>query len=105
MKLILILYIMFAIAPVVCFAQSEKPPQGCVDPRIIATVLAKMTQANQQAISVKQVRSLWPAELTDVENTATSRSLRSEDRIIKGHCECCTDFRFKTGKLGLGRES
>jgi hypothetical protein len=105
MKLTLIFFITISIAPVVCFGQSERAREGCVDPKIIGAVLAKMTQANQQTTSVDQIRSLRPAELTDVENTAENRTLRSLDRIIRGSWECCTDFLFKVAPdSGRSRE-
>ena len=56
MKLNAVLYIAIALAPVVCVAQHERRLEGCVNPRIIATALAKMRHTNSEAISVKQVR-------------------------------------------------
>ena|SRR6266404_8501285 len=100
MKLNAVLCIAIALTPVVCVAQHERRLEGCVDPRIIATVLAKLRQSNSQAISVKQVRSMWPTELLDEETSKTSHELQSKDRILKGNCQCCTDFEFTVHQEG-----
>lgn len=105
MKLHVVLIIAILLTPVVCPAQQENRLEGCVDPRIIATVLGRLRQTGSQATSVEQVRSLWPAELTDTENTKTSWTLESNDRILKGNCQCCSVFGFKLHQeLGVTRE-
>jgi hypothetical protein len=60
MKLNAVLYIVIALTPVVCLAQPERRLEGCVDPRIIATILTKLQHTNSPATSVEQVGSMWP---------------------------------------------
>jgi hypothetical protein len=104
MKLNAVLYIAIALTPVVCVAQHDGRLEGCVDPKIIASLLATMHQ-NSQPISVKQVRSMWPTELLAIETSKTSRELESNDRTLKGDCQCCTAFMFNVHEeVGVNRE-
>jgi hypothetical protein len=102
MKLTAILYIMSMLIPVVCLAQQDRRLEGCVEPKIIATVLASMRQEKSRPISEEKFRAMWPTELADfeVDPPADSRSLRSDDRILKGHCECCEVFTFNLRQDG-----
>ena len=100
MKLNAVLYVAIALTPVVCVAQHERRLEGCVDPRIIATVLVRMQPTSSPATSVAQVRSMWPTELSDEETSKTSHQLESKDRILRGNCQCCTDFEFTVHQEG-----
>src|SRR5260221_11639 len=51
-----VLYVVIALTPVVCVAQHERRLEGCVDPRIIARLLAKMQHTNSPALSVIEIR-------------------------------------------------
>ena len=100
MKFNAVLYIAIALTPVVCLAQHERRLEGCVDPRIIAKVLAKLQHTNSPATSAEQVCSMWPTELSDEETSKTSHELESKDRILRGNCQCCTDFEFTVHQEG-----
>lgn len=102
MRLAPILYMMIVLMPVVCSAQQGRRLEGCVDPKIIATVLGAMRQEKSRPISEEQFRAMWPTELADfeVDPPANSRSFRSDDRILKGHCECCEVFTFNARQDG-----
>src|SRR5258707_13308239 len=105
MKLKAVLYLAIALTPVVCVAQHERRLEGCVDPRIIATILTKLQPTNSPTTSVAQVRSMWPAEMLDEETSKTSHQLESKDRILRGNCQCCTDFEFTVHQeAGVTRE-
>jgi len=101
MKLNAVLYIAIALTPLVGVAQQQTRLEGCVDPRLIAAVLARMPQTSSPTISVEEIRSLWPTELADVENTKTHRSLESNDRVLKGQCQCGTEFLFNVHQEGV----
>lgn len=92
MKISAAIFAIVLLTPVLCAAQTEKRLEGCIDPQVIATVLGTMRQNN--AISVERVRSMWPTELDDVEDSAEVRSIRSNDRMLYNHCECCSGFSF-----------
>lgn len=84
MRLNAVLYMMILLTPVVCTAQQDRRLEGCVEPEVIARLLGKMRQENSRPISEEQVRAMWPTELADAEVASkTSRTLRSDDRIIK----------------------
>ena len=101
MRLIAVLYMMIVLAPVVCSAQQDRRLEGCVDPEIIARVLGEMRQDNSRPISEEQFRAMWPTELADVEvDSKTSRTLQSNDRIIKGRYQCSEDFTFNVRQDG-----
>ena len=100
MKLKAVLYIAIALTPMVCVAQHERRLEGCVDPRIIATILARMQHGYSKTTSREQVRSIWPTELLEEETSQTSRLLESKDRILRGNCQCCTDFEFNIHQEG-----
>lgn len=96
-----VLYMMIVLMPVVCTAQQDRRLEGCVDPGIIATLLGKMRQDNSRPISEEQVRAMWPIELADVEvDSKTSRTLQSNDRILKGRYQCSEDFTFNIRQEG-----
>lgn len=102
MRFIAILYMMIVLTPVVCSAQQDRHLEGCVDPKIIATVLGTMRQDNSRPISEAQFRAIWPIELGDAEVNppANRRSLRSDDRILKGHYQCGEVFEFNVRRDG-----
>src|ERR1700674_5022005 len=96
MRFNIVLYAVLALAPVLCNARVDQRLEGCVDPKTIVTLLAKMQQADSQGMSLEQIRSIWPTELADIECDAkVNRSVKSDDRILKGHCQCCSVFSFK----------
>ena len=101
-RLIAVLYLMIVLTPVVCYAQRDRGLEGCVDPKIIATVLGAMRQDDSRPISEAQFRAIWPIELTDAEVNppVNRRSFRSDDRILKGHCQCCEVFEFNVRQDG-----
>jgi hypothetical protein len=71
-----VLYMMIVLTPIVCTAQQDRRLEGCVAPKVIATLLGKMRQDNSRPISEEQVRAMWPIELADVEvDSKTSRTL------------------------------
>lgn len=100
MKLLAILYLTFLVTPVVCAVQRSDRPEGCVDPKIIAKVLGEMRQENSRRMSVEQFRAMWPIELVSAEaDPPPSRlSFQSNDRILRGHCQCCEVFTFKVSQ-------
>lgn len=102
MRFIVVLYMMIVLTPVVCSAQQDRRLEGCVDPKIIATVLGAMRQDNSRPFSEAQFRAIWPIELGDAEVNppANRRSFRSDDRILKGHCQCCEIFEFNVRQDG-----
>ena len=101
MRFMAVLYIMIVLTPVVCSAQQDRRLEGCVDPKTIATVLGTMRQGNSRPISEEQLRAMWPTELADVEvDSKTSRTLQSNDRIIKGRYQCSADFTFNVRQDG-----
>lgn len=70
-------------------------PEGCLDPNAIAGGLEKLGGIGWQNVSLQRLRSIWPTELDGLDcNSAVCQSVWSKDRIIKGHCECCTTFYF-----------
>lgn len=96
MTLNVALCLILALAPVRGSIRVDRRLEGCVDPKTIATLLAKMQQTDPRGITLKQLRGLWPTELADIECDAkASRSVQSQDRILKGHCQCCSVFSFK----------
>ena|SRR5205085_3851669 len=103
MRLIAVLYMMIVLTPVVCSAQQDSRLEGCVDPKIIAKVLGEMRQDSSRLISEEQVRAMWPIDLADVEvDSKISRTLQSNDRIIKGRYQCSEDFTFNVRQEGGG---
>jgi hypothetical protein len=101
MRLNAILYVAIMLMPVVCTARQNGRLEGCVNQKKIATVLGEMRQENSRPISEEQFRAMWPIELADVEiGSKTSRTLQSDDRILKGHCQCCEDFEFNVRQEG-----
>jgi len=102
MRLIAVLYMIFVLTPIVCSAQHDSRLEGCVDPKIIAKVLGEMRQENSRRISVEQFRAMWPTELVGAEvNPPPSRlSFQSDDRILRGHCQCCEVFTFNVRQDG-----
>ena len=101
MRLNAVLYMMIVLTPVVCTAQQDRRLEGCVEPEVIASLLGKMRQENSKPMSEEQVRAMWPIELADVEvGSKTSRTLRSNDRIIKGRYQCSEDFTFNVRQDG-----
>ena len=102
MRLSAVFYMMIVLMPVVCSAQQDGRLEGCVDPKIIAAVLNEMRQENTRPISMEQFRAMWPTEMDDAEVNppANHRSLQSEDRILKGHCQCCEVFEFNVRREG-----
>lgn len=101
MRFTIILYMMIVLTPAVCSAQQDSRLEGCVDPKVIATVLNKMRQDKSRPMSEEQFRVMWPTELSDVEiGSKTSRTLQSNDRILKGHYQCCEVFTFNVRQDG-----
>lgn len=101
MRLNAALYMMMLLTPVVCAAQQNSRLEGCAEPKVVARVLGIMRQDNSRPISVEQFRAMWPTELSDVEvGSETSRTLRSDDRILKSHCQCCESFTFNVRQEG-----
>lgn len=102
MRLKAALFMAMALAPAVCAARQEGPLEGCVAPRIIARVLEELRQENSRPMSVGQFRAMWPTELAaaNVKSSDNSLFFRSNDRILKNHCQCCESFRFKAGREG-----
>jgi hypothetical protein len=99
MRISAAIFAIVLVMPVLCAAQSEKRLEGCIDPQVIATVLSSMRQNN--AFSVERVRSMWPTDLNDVEDSSEVngkpilvRSIRSDDRKLYNHYECGTKFSF-----------
>src|SRR5437870_3220259 len=105
MKIQAILSMILVLTPSVCGQRSDRL-EGCVDPKLIRVLLTKIGQADSEGISLEQVRVLWPNDLTDIEcENKTTRSLKSEDRIVNGHCQCCSVFSFKVDeKSGVAHE-
>ncbi len=102
MRLTAILYMMIVLMPVVCSAQQASRLEGCVDPKIIATVLTSLRHEKSRTISEEQFRAMWPTELSDAEVNppADRRSFQSNDRILKGHYECSEVFLFNVRPNG-----
>lgn len=102
MRLNAVLYMVIVLTPVVCTAQENSRLEGCVDPKIIATVLGEMRQENSRPISVEQFRTMWPIELGDAEVNPPDdhRTLQSDDRILKGRCQCGEVFAFNVQREG-----
>jgi len=102
MRFTVVLYMMMVLTPAVCSAQKASRLEGCVDPKIIAAVLGAMRQEKSRPISEEQFRAMWPTELADfeVDPPANSRALQSDDRILKGHCQCCEVFTFNVRQDG-----
>lgn len=102
MRLITVLFIMFVLTPVVCPAQQASRLEGCMDPKIIATMLGEMQQGKSRPISEERLRAMWPVELMDAEVNppADRRSFRSDDRILRSHCQCCEIFSFNVRQAG-----
>lgn len=85
---------------------AQRRQEGCVDPKTIVTLLAKIRETNLQDIPLDRLRAMWPTELTDIEcDSNESRSLISNDRIIDGHCQCCVVFEFKVQQKQDGTKS
>lgn len=102
MRLFVVLCMMLVLTPVVCSARQDSRLEGCVDPAVIAKVLGEMRPDNSRPISVEQFRAMWPVELVGAEvNAPADRlSFRSNDRILKGHCQCCETFTFNVRAEG-----
>jgi hypothetical protein len=106
MTLNVALCLILALAPVLGSIRVDRRLEGCVDPKTITTLLANMQQADSPGISLEQLRTIWPTELADIECDAkANRSVKSEDRILKGHCECCSVFSFKVRREQGGATS
>lgn len=101
MKLIAVLYMMMVLTPIVCSAQQNSRLEGCVEPKKIAMVLGKLRQDNSPIFSEEQFRAMWPVEMADAEvDSKTSRTLQSNDRIIKGYYQCSEAFTFNVRREG-----
>ena len=96
MRLIVAVCVIIVLNPVMSLAQKDSRLEGCVDPAVIAKILSEMQQKNSRQFSVEQFRAMWPNELVDAEidPSGRRRSLRSDDRILKSHCQCCEVFMF-----------
>ncbi len=69
--------------------------EGCPTPQEVSAALVTLQEDGWQNISLPRLQTLWPTHLEAVDcDTKTCRSVRSEDRIIRGECECCTLFYF-----------
>ncbi|HVS83941.1 MAG TPA: hypothetical protein VHE60_19570 [Pyrinomonadaceae bacterium] len=95
MKLILVLFTILVFTSFPTQSSADRPLEGCVDPNTIAALLTKIRDSNWQGISLERLRSMWPRELGDTEvGSNVSRSVSSDDRVIKGHYQCATSFDF-----------
>ena len=86
--------LVLTLLPIRSFAQ--RPLEGCVRPDKIRALLAEIHDSDWQGVSLQRVRSMWPTELADIQyDSDTTGSVTSQDRIIKGNCQCCVVFEFK----------
>lgn len=89
----------FALAilvPMLGSSQGPNQPEGCLDPNAIAGALERIREVGWQNVSLQRLRSIWPRELDALDcDTEVCHSVWSKDRIIKGHCQCCTTFFFE----------
>jgi hypothetical protein len=68
--------------------------------------LAKVREAGWRNVSLSQLRSFWPTELVALDCDAhVCQSVRSEDRIVRSHCQCCATFYFDIKKDAGGSET
>lgn len=75
---------------------SERPLEGCADPGTIRMELAKLHQMDWRTLSLDRLRAEWPGEIEGKECDPTGcREVWKRDRIIGGHCECCTVWSFR----------
>jgi len=84
-------------------------PVGCPEPPVLAAGLGKLQQTNWRTISVARIMAIWRTPLNELacEGSKPCRILVSEDRVIKGQCECCVAFVFDVehNKDGSGTET
>jgi hypothetical protein len=74
----------------------DRPLKGCARPEVLRTALANLHTLNWRTVSLDQVRSAWPAQLTGKEcDSGGCREVLAQDRIISGHRECCAVFSFR----------
>lgn len=104
MRLRAVLFMSMALAPAVCAARQGGRLEGCVAPRVIATVLGELRPEKSRPLSVAQFRAMWPTELSaaDVKSTDNSLFFQSDDRVLRSRCQCCESFKFRAGQEGWG---
>jgi hypothetical protein len=71
------------------------PLEGCPTEAAIASGMAKLAADDWTSVSLAKLRTIWPTELSGLDCDADAcRTVWSKDRIIGGHCECCSTFAF-----------
>src|ERR671926_1482943 len=102
MRLVAVLLLTLVLTPAACAARQGDRLEGCVAPRTIAAVLGEMRPENPRPLSAERLRAMWPTYLVDarVVSTDGSRFFRSDDRILKSHCQCCEMFGFRVLREG-----
>jgi hypothetical protein len=71
--------------------------EGCQDPQLTASALAKLRSVPWRDISLDRLRAMWPGQVDGLDCDADHcTSLWTKGRIISGHCECCELFYFGT---------
>jgi len=66
--------------------------------------MAKLTADDWNSISLAKLRTVWPTELSGLDCDAeVCRTVWSQDRIIAGHCECCSTFAFTIHQKNGGK--
>lgn len=96
MKFVCIFCIIFVLAVLPCRSLAQRPLEGCVSPEKAAALLMSLGASDWQGVSLDRVRSMWPTELADIQrDSETTGSVASQDRIIRGNCQCCVVFEFK----------
>lgn len=70
--------------------------EGCLTESAIASAAAKLAQEDWHNVSLANLRTIWPTELSGLNCEAdVCHSVWSMDRIIGGECQCCATFAFK----------
>jgi|ERR1700733_4200523 len=77
-------------------AMDEGRFKGCIPQAKIEAALQLLHDSDWAALSTERVKSMWPHDLHEDDcNPEYCGTLRSQDRIIGGVCECCEAFFFK----------
>ena len=102
----LCMVVVLVLAQSVGTSQENKRLDGCPEPNAIAGALERIRETGWQKVSLPRLRSIWPTELDGLDCDAkVCRSAWSKDRIIKGHCQCCSTFLFEQERNADGSKS
>jgi hypothetical protein len=91
---LVVVIILSAVGP--GFAAASSRLEGCEDPSAIASGLRELEGKDWRAISLPVLQKMWPTEVRalDCHDGEYCTSGWSQDRIIRGVCECCELFNF-----------